>query len=88
MNYNDHWDHDGWKNISPRIPGVMLESVNKEILAETTEKIRNLNEGKIHSIINRIDNDFLSDHHKTIIHEGLLKRRVLIADHIRGNYLR
>lgn len=88
MNYNNHWVNQGWNRINPRIPKIMLDSINKVILAQTTEKIRNLSENILTAIVNRIDPEFLNTENKEIILTGLTKRRTLVADYIRGNYFR
>lgn len=82
-----NWNDANWRNVIDSCPKEMIQSIDKRILSEATEKVRNLDESSIEEIVDRVDQDYLIDANKTKLKTALLERRRIVADYINTKYL-
>jgi len=76
MNFRNSWENEGWKKVGAvDLPKGMAELLDRDIVRQTAVKVRDLNEGTLNGIVDRIPGHFLSDAQKTTVKQGLIGRR-------------
>lgn len=86
LNHQNRWHGDGWRNMQMvPVPDVFRQSLRKEAVLQAADQLRDVRDGAIRDVVERIPEDYMDGATKQVVVAGLNGRKHLLRSFVEQN---